>query len=99
MTPRAWPVWSPGTWLTGFLYGAHKTLLHNKYISCAPHPFWEDVFKFSHYKSMEANAHKGMASLEPKEFIDGIYDGDYKTLLHTKYISCGPHAFGEEDCF
>ena len=26
-----------------------------------------------------------------------IYVGDHKTLLHNKYISCGPHGFREED--
>ena len=29
--------------------------------------------------------------------IDRIYVGDYKTLLHTKYISCVPHGFRKED--
>ena len=26
-----------------------------------------------------------------------IYVGDHYTLLHTKYISCWPHGFREED--
>ena len=29
--------------------------------------------------------------------IGRIYVGDYNTLLHTKYISCGPHGIRGED--
>ena len=39
----------------------------------------------------------GMASLELRGTIGRIYLGDNLTLLHTKYISCGPHGFREED--
>ena len=39
----------------------------------------------------------GMASLEPRGLIDRIYVGDPYTLLHSKYISSGPHGFREED--
>ena len=28
--------------------------------------------------------------------IGRIYVGDHLTLLHTKYISCGPHGFRED---
>ena len=35
----------------------------------------------------------GLASLEPRGLIGRIYVGNYKTLLHTQYISCGPHVF------
>ena len=38
----------------------------------------------------------GVASLEPRGLISRIYVGDHKTLLHTKYISCGPHDFRED---
>ena len=37
-----------------------------------------------------------MASLEPRGLIGRIYVGDHKTLLHTKYISCGPHGIRED---
>ena len=37
-----------------------------------------------------------MANLEPKGLIGRIYVGDHKNLLHTKYISCGPHGFRED---
>ena len=39
----------------------------------------------------------GVASLEPRRLIGRIYVGDKNTLLHTQYISCGPHGFREED--
>ena len=40
-----------------------------------------------------------VASLEPWGLIGRIYVGDQNTLLHTKYISCGPHGFREENLF
>ena len=46
---------------------------------------------------MGANDPQGMASLDPRVLICRIYVGDHKTLLHTKYISCGAHGFREED--
>ena len=39
----------------------------------------------------------GVASLEPRGLIDRIYVGDHNILLHTQYMSCGPHGFREED--
>ena len=39
----------------------------------------------------------GMASLDPRGLIGKIYVGDHQTFLHTKYISCRPHGFREED--
>ena len=41
----------------------------------------------------------GVASSEPRGLIGRIYVGDHYTLLHTQYISCGPHGFREEDFF
>ena len=51
---------------------------------------------FSHYKSMGANDPWGVASLGPRGLIGRIYVGDHYTLLHTKYISSGPHGFRED---
>ena len=51
---------------------------------------------FFHYKSMGANDLQGVASLDPRGLIGRIYLGDHYTLLHTKYISSGPHGFREE---
>ena len=39
----------------------------------------------------------GVANLDPGGLIGRIYVGDHLTLLHTKYISCGPHGFREEN--
>ena len=57
----------------------------------------EDFLSFSHYKSMGANEHQGMANLDPRGMVGRIYVGDHLTLLHTKYLSSGPHDFTEED--
>ena len=35
----------------------------------------------------------------PRGLIGKIYVRDHYTLLHTKYISCGPHGFREEEFF
>ena len=43
---------------------------------------------------MEAIAHRGVATLCTKSLTDRNYVG---TLLYTKYISCVPHGFREED--
>ena len=85
--------------LIGRIYvGDHYTLLHTQYISCGAHGFREEDFlSFSHYKSMTANDPQGMASLNPRGLIGRIYVVDHYTLLHTKYISSGPHGFQEED--
>ena len=72
-------------------------LLHTKYISSGFDGFREDFLSFSHYTSMGANDPQGVASLGPRGLIGRIYVGDHKTLLHTKYVSCGPHGFREED--
>ena len=54
---------------------------------------------FSHYKSMGANGLRGVVSLDPRGLIGRIYVVDDYTLLHTKYISSGPHGFREEDFY
>ena len=75
----------------------HKTLLYTKYISCAPHGFREEEFlSFSYYKSVGVNDPRGMANFDPRGTVGRIYVGDHKTLLHTKYIGCGPHDFRED---
>ena len=38
-----------------------------------------------------------VASLEPRGLVSRIYVGDHLTLLYTKYISCGPKGFKEDD--
>ena len=45
---------------------------------------------------MGANDPRDMASLDPRGLIGRIYVGVHYTLLHTKYISSGPHGFRED---
>ena len=72
-------------------------MLHTKYIGCGPDGFREgDLLSFSHYKSVRVNDPQGMANLDPRDMVGRIYVGDHKTLLHTKYMSCGPHGFRED---
>ena len=69
-------------------------------ISSGPHGFREEDFlSFSHYKSMGANDPRGVASLGPRGLIGRIYVGGHYTLLHIKYVSCGPQGFRKEDFF
>ena len=39
----------------------------------------------------------GVASSEPRGLFGRIYVRDHYILLHTQYISYGPHGFREED--
>ena len=39
----------------------------------------------------------GSGQFGPRGLIGRIYVGDHLTLLHTEYISYGPHGFREED--
>ena len=50
-------------------------------------------------KSMETIDPRGMAKFDPRGMIGIIYNGDYQTLLHTKYRSSGPSGFRDEDFF
>ena len=38
---------------------------------------------------------RGMAKFDPRGMNGTIYNGDYQTLLHTKYRSSGPFGFRE----
>ena len=46
---------------------------------------------------MGGNDRQGVATLDPRGLIGRIYEGDHETLLHAKYVSCGPQGFREED--
>ena len=48
---------------------------------------------------METINPRGMVKLDPRAMIGTIYNGDYQTLLHTKYCSCGPCGFREDFLF
>ena len=78
----------------------HYTLLHTKYESSGPCGFGEeDLFMFSHCKSMGANNPRGGVIFDPRAMVGRIYKEDHYTLLHTKYESSGPCGFREEDFF
>ena len=92
---------SPRGMVCRIYVGDHQTLLHTNDISCGPHGFKEEDFSsfVFHHKSMGANDPRGMVTLDPRSLIGSIYVGDHYALLHTKYISCEPHGFREEDVF
>ena len=46
---------------------------------------------------MEAKDPEGLVNLEPTGMVGMIFVEDHQTLLHTKYISCGPIGYGIED--
>ena len=54
---------------------------------------------FSHCKSMETINPRGVAKFDPRGMNGTIYVEDHWPLLHTKYQSCGPSGFREEDFF
>ena len=54
---------------------------------------------FSHSKSMETIDPRGVAKFDPRGMNGTIYVEDHWPLLHTKYQSCGPSGFREEDFF
>ena len=52
---------------------------------------------FSHCKSMETIYPRGVAKFDPRGMDGTIYVEDHKPLPHTKYQSCVPCGFREED--
>ena len=55
------------------------------------------TYSFFYYKSMQAYDLQGVANLDHMGMVGSINEGDHKILLHTKYLSYGPHGFREED--
>ena len=56
------------------------------------------IFEFFSIISLwELMSPEGVATFDPRGMVGRIYVGDYLTLLHTKYLSSGPHGFREED--
>ena len=48
---------------------------------------------FSHYEHRADIDTRGVVNLVPRGMVGRIYEGDYKTLLHTKYRSSRPCSF------
>ena len=40
-----------------------------------------------------------MVNLDPRGRVGRIYEGDYLTLLDSKYLSSAPHGFREDFLF
>ena len=82
--------------IAGRIYeGDHLMLLNTKYLSSGPNGFREEDFLFFPCKSMRTNEPRGVSNLDPRGMVGRIYVGDHLTLLHTKYLSSGPHGFRE----
>ena len=77
--------------------GYHKLLLHTKNKSSGPYGLREeDFFIFSYCMTMGDDA-PGRGQFRPRGTIGRIYVEYHLTLLHTKYTSCRPCCFREED--
>ena len=73
----------------------HYTLLQTKYESSGPCGFEEeDVFVFSHCKSMRANDPQGGVIFDPRGMVGMIYKED-----NTHCYIQNMKALGEEDFF
>ena len=96
MTPWAWPIWTLGAWLVGFMYGntKHCYILNIETVGLMVSG---KKISFPIISPRELITPWGMANLDPRGMVGRIYVGDHQMLLHTKYISCGPHGFREED--
>ena len=46
---------------------------------------------------MGANDPRGVTNLDPRGMVGRIYVRVHQKLLHTKYVSSGPHGFRKED--
>ena len=77
--------------------GDYYTLLHTQYISCGSHGFRDEVFIVVRIVSLRELMTPGHGQFGP-QWLDWQFDVVvYYTLLHTKYISSGPHGFREEE--
>ena len=54
---------------------------------------------FFHCKCMADRRPWGVINLDPRGTVRRIYEGDYKTLLHTKYRSSWTCSFIEDFLF
>ena len=98
MTPGAWPVWTPRGLIARIFVVDHYTLLHTKNMSSGPHGFrQEDFLCFPIISLWELMTPRVWPVWTPRGLIARIFVVDHYTLLHTKYISSGPHGFRQED--
>ena len=93
--PGAWPVWTPGAQLAGFI---KRTTIHcyTQNMKALGLVISEKIFLcFSNCKSMVmgANDSWGGAIFDPRGMVGRIYKKDNYTLLHTKYERSRPCGF------
>ena len=80
--------------MTGRIYvGDHLTLLHTRYLNSGPYGFREDIWSFSHYKSMGAiYGHGGHLDLRIVTIYTN-FQSSFNTKLHMKFEEIWPRAF------
>ena len=98
MTPGAWQVWTQGLDWQDLCRRPLNTAI---YLICKLSASWfqrRRLLKVISYIALYIHMTPwGVASLEPRDLIGRIHVGDHYTLLHTQYISSGPHSVREED--
>ena len=99
--PGAWPVWTPGSRLTGFI---KRTTIHcytqNMKALCLLVLEQKIFYVFLVASLWELMTPGAEPFLTPGAWLAArIYKEDHYTPLHTKYESSGPCGFGEEDFF
>ena len=84
MIPGVWPFWTPGARLANAMKRTtrHCYILNIYAVGFTPS---EKIFFKSNYVYVSSWS-----------LIGRIFVGDHKTLLHTKYITYGPHGFSED---
>ena len=82
--PGAWPVWTPGAWLSGFKKRITKHCYTQNIKALGLMVSRKKAFVcFPHYKYMGANDPQGGAIFDPRGMIGRIYVEHHTTLLHT----------------
>ena len=76
-TPVVWPIWTPGSRLSGIIKGLTKHSFTQNIKAQGLIVSEKKIFLrfFSYYKSMEANDPRGVANLDPRGMIGRIYEG------------------------
>ena len=96
--PGAWPVWTPGAWLAGFI---KRTTIHcytqnMKSLGLIVSEKKIFFYVFPIVSLWELMTHRGRAIFDPRGMVGRIYKEDHYTLLNTKYEGSGPCGLGED---
>ena len=93
--PGAWPAWTPGAWLAGFI---KRTTIHcytKNMIALGLVRRYEKIF----FKYIFPNAPRVWPVWTPGARLAGFMifiEEDHYTLLHTNYVSSGPCGFRKD---